>query len=451
MSSHTDSRITRTSGSTGRSTTRTRYATGGATTVVVVQGIKFWRRLRQTITRATRAVTETVTAGGWMLVAAAVVGLTAGLILGWIEFVAAGTIALSLLLLASVFLFGARAYEVDLTLAHDRVVAGAEVSGAITVTNIGRRLALPGVVDVPVGEGLVEIAVPLLRPGAVFSEQVAIPTHRRGVIAIGPARTVRGDPLGLLRRETAWQDHHTLYVHPVTTVIPSTATGFVRDLEGNPSSLIVDSDISFHAIREYVPGDSRRQVHWKSTAKTGTLMVRQYEESRRSRMLIALATAETEFANEDEFELAVSAVGSLGVRGIRDGRDVDVVVGQEIPEFARRITRAVHELPTVSARTLLDALCEVAERASVNPLLDVATFAVEAHRDVSVGFLVCGSTVTAHTIQSAAVAFPLNVSVIVIVCDPTAEPGYRQLGAIAVITIGLLDDLRHILARRSAA
>ena len=51
-------------------------------------------------------------------------------------------------------------------------------------------------------------------------------------------------------------------------------------------------------------------------------MVRQYEESRRSRMLIALATAETEFANEDEFELAVSAVGSLGVRGIRDGRDV---------------------------------------------------------------------------------------------------------------------------------
>ena len=94
---------------------------------------------------------------------------------------------------------------------------------------------------------------------------------------------------------------------------------------------------------------------------------------------------------------------------------------------------------------------EVAERASVNPLLDVATFAVEAHRDVSVGFLVCGSTVTAHTIQSAAVAFPLNVSVIVIVCDPTAEPGYRQLGDIAVITIGLLDDLRHILARRSAA
>lgn len=242
------------------------------------------------------------------------VGLTAGLILGWIEFVAAGTIALSLLLLASVFLFGARAYEVDLTLAHDRVVAGAEVSGAITVTNIGRRLALPGVVDVPVGEGLVEIAVPLLRPGAVFSEQVAIPTHRRGVIAIGPARTVRGDPLGLLRRETAWQDHHTLYVHPVTTVIPSTATGFVRDLEGNPSSLIVDSDISFHAIREYVPGDSRRQVHWKSTAKTGTLMVRQYEESRRSRMLIALATAETEFANEDEFELAVSPSEQISSR-----------------------------------------------------------------------------------------------------------------------------------------
>jgi len=340
-----------------------------------------------------------------------------------------------------------RAYAVDLSLGHDRVVAGSDIAGSLEVRNVGKGVALPGTVDIPIGDGIVEIHVPLLRHDGVFRTDVAIPTQRRGILTIGPVSTVRGDPLGLLRREHTWEDVHTLYVHPVTTTIPSTSTGFIRDLEGNPSSLIVDADISFHAIREYVPGDAQRQIHWKSTAKTGTLMVRQYEETRRSRMLIALACSEDEYASPEQFELAVSAVGSLGVRGIRDGRDVNVVVGGELPEFTRRVTRTIREFATVSTRTLLDDLSGVERLGSVNSLIDVASLAVEAHRDVSVGFLVCGSTVPALTLQSAALAFPGDIGVVAIVCDPEAEPGVRRLGRVAVVTIGLLDDLRQILAR----
>jgi hypothetical protein len=147
----------------------------------------------------------------------------------------------------------------------------------------------------------------------------------------------------------------------------------------------------------------------------------------------------------------VSAAGSLGVRGIRDGRDVNVVVGGEIPEFARRVTRSIRELATVTTRTLLDDLSGVDRAAAVNPLLDVASLAVEAHRDVSVGFLVCGSPTTARDIQAAALAFPADVGVVAIVCNPHAEPGFRRLGAVSVITIGLLDDLRQVLARGSAS
>ncbi|MFX4505177.1 DUF58 domain-containing protein, partial [Acinetobacter baumannii] len=80
--------------------------------------------------------------------------------------------------------------------------------------------------------------------------------------------------MGLLRREHAFDDVHDLFVHPRTVALPSTSAGLVRDLEGNATRRLVDADMSFHAIREYVPGDSRRQVHWKSTAKTGRLMVR---------------------------------------------------------------------------------------------------------------------------------------------------------------------------------
>ncbi len=448
MTNDTSSRITRIgSTSTSTSSTRTRYDTSRQTTVIVVGGIRFWRRLRRTAARTVTAVGDTVTPGGWLLVGAAVLGLGLGLPLGWIEFVVAGLVALVLLLCAVPFLFSARAYDVALGLAHDRVVAGGEASASLRVVNVGSGVALPGRVDVPIGVGLIDVPIPLLRKGAVHEEDLSIPALRRGVLDVGPARAVRGDPLGILRREVTWEDVHTLYVHPVTTSIPSTATGFVKDLEGNPSSLVVDADISFHAIREYAPGDSQRQIHWKSTAKTGTLMVRQYEESRRSRMVIVLASGEDEYANNEEFELAVSAAGSLGVRGIRDGRDVSIVVGGEVPEFARRAVRTSRDLATVTARTLLDDLAGIEKTERVSPLGDVASLAVEGHGDVSIGFLVCGSTPTLRMLQHAALAFPADVGVAALVCDPTAEPGYRTLGSTSIVTIGLLEDLRHILAR----
>lgn len=448
MSSNTESRLTRTVGSTGGTgISRTRYATSSSSTVLALRGLRWWRRVRAAVRAAWTWVSATLSVAGWMLVTASVVGITVGLTFGWVEFVIAGIVAATLVVLSIPFLFSARSYDVDLALGHDRVVAGSEVTGALTVVNVGSRIALPGRIDIPVGEGLVDVYIPLLRKDHVHVEQVVVPTHRRGVIQVGPARTVRGDPLGILTREATWADMHTLYVHPVTTTLRSTSAGFIRDLEGTASRTVVDSDISFHAIREYVPGDAQRQVHWKSTAKTGTLMVRQYEETRRSRMVIALGVAESEYGTEEEFELAVSAAASIGVRGIRDGRDVDVVVGGEVPEFARASARTMRGLATVSARTLLDDLCGVERAARVSGLGDVTSLAAETHPDASIAFLVCGSTQTARTLQAAALAFPSDVGVVAVICNPEAEPGNRRLGSMAVLSIGLLDDLRLLLAR----
>ncbi|MEN2740189.1 DUF58 domain-containing protein [Microbacterium sp. X-17] len=438
-----------TSGAT--SGARTRYADGAAATVLVVGGIRVWRRARAALVAAGRAVAETVTPAGWLVLAAAVLGLALGLVFGWVELVVAGSAAVVLLLLSVPFLFGGRSYDVALRLDHERVVAGGDATGRIVVTNTGRGVALPGAVEVPIGDGLVEVQVPLLRRGARFAEEVVIPARRRGIVTIGPVRAVRGDPVGILRREASWTDTHTLYIHPVTTALPSVSTGFIRDLEGNPSSLVVDADISFHALREYAPGDAQRQIHWKSTAKTGTLMVRQYEESRRSRMVVALATEEEEFGDDDEFELAVSVAASIGARGIRDGRDVHVVVGGEVPEFARRRVHSIRELPTVSGRTLLDALSGVERDAGITALPDVARLAGEAHPDVSIAFLVCGPAATPRMLQTTALAFPLGVGVVAVVCDPRARPGLRTLGDVAVVTVGLVDDLRQILSRGAAS
>lgn len=448
MSIDGHSRLTRTAQSTGAgNTTRTRFSTTRQSTVMAVRGVQLWRRMLAWLTRLWRRIRTTVTPAGWLMLGAAILGLGLGWTYGWMEFIGAGLIAATLLVLSVPFLFRGRAYDVRLALEHDRVVAGTPATGVLTVRTTKGGIVLPGRVDVPVGEGLVDVAVPLLRAGHEYSEDVVIPTDRRGVITVGPVRTVRGDPLGILARETTWDDTHTLFVHPVTTVLRSTNAGFIRDLEGSASRTVVDADISFHAIREYAPGDSPRQIHWKSTAKTGTLMVRQYEETRRSRMVIALAVSEAEYASDDEFELAVSAAGSLGVRGIRDGRDIDVFVGGEVPEFARHSLRSMREFTTISTRTLLDDLAGVDRAEFVTGVNDVAELAAEARPDVSVGVIVCGSTQGLRELQRAAMAFPADVSVLAIVCDPESEPAMRAVGSLSVITIGLLDDLRHLLAR----
>ncbi|MEW1834079.1 DUF58 domain-containing protein [Microbacterium sp. NPDC079995] len=445
MSSSTESRLTRTSAATGH--IRTGFAAERSTTVLAVRGLQGWRRLRGAVTGIVRSVADTVSPAGWVVVAVAAVGLVGGVTFGLLECAVAGAAAGVLLLLSVPFLFGARAYEVALRLAHDRVVAGTTVEGRLVVTNIGRRTALPGRVDLPVGDGLVDVHVPLLRPRHEIAETVAIPARRRGIVTVGPARTVRGDPLGILTREATWQETHTLYVHPVTTPLRSTASGLIRDLEGSPSRTIVDADFSFHALRPYVPGDSPRQVHWKSTAKTGAMMVRQYEETRRSRMILVLARGQDEFADDDEFELAVSAAASIGVRGIRDGRDVDVVAGAEIPEFARGRMRTFRTLTTISTRTLLDDLAGIDRGVNPSPLREVASLSAARHADASIAFLVCGSSLTPSQLQSAALAFGTEVAVVALVCAPTAEPGIRRLGSMTVVSIGLLEDLRHLLAK----
>jgi uncharacterized protein (DUF58 family) len=238
-----------------------------------------------------------------------------------------------------------------------------------------------------------------------------------------------------------------VFVHPVTTAIPSTSAGLVRDLEGMPSNDIVASDLSFHAIREYVTGDSQRHIHWKSTAKTGRLMVRQYEETRRSRLAILLGIADDEYADDDEFEMAVSAAASLGRQGIRDGREVLVAASAEIPELVRGTVLSVRELNTLTEKSMLDGFSEVeiAERAT--RLEDVSSIVAQANPELSIAFLVTGSLLPLNRLRSASLKFPANISTVAVRCEPGAEPTLRSAGALSVMTLGHLDDLKNMMAR----
>lgn len=271
------------------------------------------------------------------------------------------------------------------------------------------------------------------------------------MLVVGPVRTVRADPIGLVRRELAWTDQHEMFVHPRTIAIPSTSTGFIRDLEGNPTRDITSSDVAFHALREYARGDERRNIHWKSTAKTGTYMVRQFEETRRSHLVIALSRASSDYADDAEFEMAVSVAGSLGIRAIRDVRNLSVVTSATTPEFAKRKVFAVRSLSTLSPSRLLDDLSIVDHEESALGLTDVARVAAEQVSGISVAFLVCGSMPTPGELRAASTRFPAGVEVVAVVCDPDTVPGLRRVTGLSVLTIGFLEDLQKSLAKAATS
>lgn len=443
-----DARLTRTSaGSLTGERTEVTSRRGRRLVGAALRASRAWSAVRVGAHAVVVWCRATIRPAGALVVLAATVGLAAGAVFGWVEAIVAGVAALVLLLLGLPFLLHARAYEIGLVLDRERVVAGTPARATVAVRNSGTRPALPGRVDVPIGGGLVEFGVPLLAAGAVSRHALELPPQRRGIVRIGPATTIRSDPLGLLRREHAFDGVQELFVHPRTVAVPSSSAGLIRDLDGSPTRRLVDADMSFHAIREYAPGDARRQIHWKSTAKTGRLMVRQYEESRRSRMAVVLGLAAGEYASDDEFELAVSAAGSLALRAVHDARDLDIVVGAEIPRVVRGRLRAIRHIAAGSPRGVLDGFSGVERLTETMSFPEVCRLTAEANERLSVAVLVAGSGVGLATLRLAALAFPADAAVVAVVCDERAHPRTQAVGPLTVLTIGALEDLAGLLLR----
>lgn len=146
--------------------------------------------------RLLRAITPT----GWAVAASGLAAAAIAALFGWVEAYAITIIAVVLLALALALVVWPSPHEVVVDLPQDRVVAGQTAVGGITVTNTRSRAAGSGVIELPIGAAAGEFIVPPLGPRGEWNEIFSVITRRRGIIPIGPARSVRSDGLGLLRR-----------------------------------------------------------------------------------------------------------------------------------------------------------------------------------------------------------------------------------------------------------
>jgi uncharacterized protein (DUF58 family) len=403
-----------------------RRAAGARREAVVTAGLPWvapaYRRLR--------SGWAVVTPGGRALMALAVTAWLAAWRLGWAEMAVIAGGSLFLLVVAAAFLLGRTNLRVTLEAEPPRVTVGDAVAGSIDIVNRSKWPLLPLVLEVPVGHGGVAFDLPALAPGAAHPDIFVVPTEKRGVVEVGPATSVRGDPLGLFRRDITWTEAMEVFVHPKITNLDPLGAGLVRDLEGESSQNVSMSDLAFHALREYIPGDDLRHVHWRSSARHGTLLVRQFLDTRRSHLNVIVDCQATAYRDEADYETAISVAGSLLVRAILDDFDATFLSGP-------------HAMTRGTGKAALDA-CSRAEPGE-DSLVQVAARGNLLAPDTSVLFLVTGPHTDFVTLQRAAAQFPIEVGKIAVRVDQETGSSLRRAGDLPVLTLGSLAELPALL------
>jgi uncharacterized protein (DUF58 family) len=273
-----------------------------------------------------------LTRRGWSFFGATA-GLVAGsYLLGAVEMLALALAALALLLGSAAWL--AVGSGVDLTITRrvkpQRLQVGADGRIDITVENRAARgtplLTATDFFDE--GRRAARFLVPPLAPAGTARAAYRVPTRRRGRYRVGPLVVRAADPFGLASRSVATVGEVDVLVRPrVHDIVAPFAVGsrVSADTEAVARRAVVsDLGDEFLTLREYAVGDDLRRVHWRSTARTGDLMIRQSEARWRSRAAIVL-DVHPDGHDHDSFEVAVEATASVVTRLVRLQRRVEVV------------------------------------------------------------------------------------------------------------------------------
>jgi uncharacterized protein (DUF58 family) len=277
------------------------------------------------------------TRGRSFLAAAAAAGVSA-LFLGEKDLLRIAALLALLPLLAAVAVARTR-YRLSCsrTLRPDRVQVGNPAQVVLRLENLSR---------IPTGLMLLEDRVPYAlgsRPRFVLNRLVArqqaevsytVRADVRGKYDIGPLSVRLTDPFGLCELTRSFASTEKLVVTPVVTPLPPVRVGgeWAGTGESRARSAAVHGEDDA-ATREYRHGDDLRKVHWRSTARTGEMMVRREEQPWQTTATLLLDTRGTAHRGDgpaSSFEWAVSAAASAGVHLSRAGFTMRMVTDSGI-------------------------------------------------------------------------------------------------------------------------
>ncbi len=176
-----------------------------------------------------------------------------------------------------------------------------------------------------------ELQVESLAPRRQRVVRTCIGRANRGVHILPAAMTIAEDPLGVARALHKVSDPLSVVVYPRIVSLDSCALlpdiGLKHNWSGE-RGLPSPGASEFRGIRPHQPGEPLSHIDWKSTAKTGNLMLREMEEPAGADITVLLDGTAAQLVGttpDTNFELAVRAAGSIADFALRSGHGVSLL------------------------------------------------------------------------------------------------------------------------------
>lgn len=177
-----------------------------------------------------------------------------------------------------------------------------------------------------------------IRPRGQASSHYQVDFHQRGRYRLGPSVISTRFPLGLGRGWRTLDNACDVIVHPqLGELTPKVKSLFQLRREGqattSPKAGAHEAD--FYGLRPWQSGDSKRWIHWRTTARLGEVAVRQFERMQQRQICVLLDLYCRNGASIEEVnrcELAISFLATLATTTAKQGADkvAAAVAGKEV-------------------------------------------------------------------------------------------------------------------------
>ncbi|PZS32403.1 MAG: DUF58 domain-containing protein [Pseudonocardiales bacterium] len=279
------------------------------------------------------------------LIAAGGTALLCGLLLGEVDLVRAGVLALAVPLAAAFVVFRSRVRIANRRSADPaRASAGEAVAIHLAVTNRSMLRTGSLMLEDQLPQqltGRARFVVPGLAGRETRTVSYRMPSLPRGRYRAGPLRIRLADPFRMIDITRSFTATTEFVVTPIVDSLPSVEPPRSYDIGDNAGSHSIGTHGADDAsTREYRTGDDLRKIHWRSSARTGALMVRQEERPWQGQITLLLDTrtgahvvgptaknddGPTDPRRASSLEWAISAAASIGTHLLITGRDVGLI------------------------------------------------------------------------------------------------------------------------------
>ena len=281
-----------------------------------------------------------------------------GWALGWPELTVLGASAFVPVLLALLLATGGARFDVRAETSGITVVRGEDAVVRVEVKASGPRRCLSRLVEGDPLEPRRSLAIPHLNREGSAVVALPIDTSARGLHPVGPFQVVRSDAWSVVCRQLGSSAEGSVLVRPRTFAVRGGFASVHR--QGDSEAMTRTSgDDHFFALRDYTFGDEPRNVHWRSSARSGRLVVKQKVAAAIDGTLLVLDVDSSAFPSVEHFgdgfdpgrfEAAVEVMASLAKARLLDGQRL------------RLVTTSKHDsrpLVEPSLNAILDALAVV--------------------------------------------------------------------------------------------